>query len=201
MPLLTASGNEAIPIDLPGEDPHAGLAVYAELVVAAIGSRSDVVLVAQSLGGFTAPMVSERVPVSEIVLVNAMIPVPGEKPGEWWAATGATTARDAAAVAGGYGPFDVSTYFLHDIPPDIVAEGERYQRSEADSVFASICDFVAWPTLPIRVIAGADDRFFPVEFQRQISRDRLGIEADVLPGGHLLPLSQPRLLAQYLLSG
>ncbi len=30
------------------------------------------------------------------------------------------------------------------------------------------------------------------------SRD-LGVEADVLPGGHLLPLVQPQLVAAYLL--
>jgi hypothetical protein len=35
--------------------------------------------------------------------------------------------------------------------------------------------------------------------QRRVSRDRLGVEADVLPGGHLLPLAQPRLVADYLL--
>jgi len=32
------------------------------------------------------------------------------------------------------------------------------------------------------------------------ARDRLGIEADVLPGGHLIAPSQPAGLASYLLS-
>ena len=62
-----------------------------------------------------------------------------------------------------------------------------------------MCDFTAWPAIGIRVLAGADDRFFPVGLQRRVARDRLGIEADVLPGGHLLPLVQPRLVADYLL--
>ena len=34
-------------------------------------------LVAQSLGGFTAPLVCDRVPVDLLVLLNAMIPEPG----------------------------------------------------------------------------------------------------------------------------
>jgi hypothetical protein len=41
-----------------------------------------VILIAQSLGGFTAPLAAAP-PVSAVVLVNAMIPVPGETPGAW----------------------------------------------------------------------------------------------------------------------
>ena len=77
-PFLVEAGHEAIAVDLPGDDETAGLPRYTELVVDAIGSRSDVVLVAGSLGGFTAPLVCERVSVRELVLVNAMIPDPGE---------------------------------------------------------------------------------------------------------------------------
>jgi pimeloyl-ACP methyl ester carboxylesterase len=93
----------------------------------------------------------------------------------------------------------VATYFLHDVDAEIAAEGERYQRPEADIAFESVCDFTAWPAVSIRVLAGADDRFFPVSFQRRVARHRLGVEADVLPGGHLLPLVQPRQVADYLL--
>ena len=196
---LLEAGHDVIAVDLPGDDESAGLHRYTELVVDAIGSRSDVVLVAGSLGGFTAPLVCERVPVRELVLVNAMIPVPGETAGEWWAHTGAVKAQEEAARAGGYGPFDVATYFLHDVDAEVAAEGEAYRRDEADVVFESVCDFTAWPAITIRVLVGADDRFFPVGLQRRVARDRLGVEADVLPGGHLLPLVQPRLVADYLL--
>jgi hypothetical protein len=40
----------------------------------------------------------------------------------------------------------------------------------------------------------------PVEFQRTLARDRLGVEADVLPGGHLIALARPLGLAEYLLN-
>ena len=66
-------------------------------------------------------------------------------------------------------------------------------------MFGSACDFDAWPSVPIRVVAGADDRFFPAGFQQTVARDRLALEADVLPGGHLIALSQPVALATYLL--
>jgi pimeloyl-ACP methyl ester carboxylesterase len=197
--LLAEAGHETIAVDLPGDDETAGLTRYADLVVDAIGARPDVVLVAGSLGGFTAPLVCERVLVGELVLVNAMVPEPGETPGDWWVNTGALEARDEMAQAAGYGPFEIATYFLHDVDPDVVAEGEPFQRAEADIAFASSCDFIAWPAIAIRVLAGEDDRFFPVDFQRRVARDRLGVEIDVLAGGHLLPLVQPRLVADYLL--
>jgi pimeloyl-ACP methyl ester carboxylesterase len=78
VPLLREAGHAAIAVDLPGDDPAAGLPEYADLVTSAIGNRGDVVLVAQSLGGFTAPLVAAKVPVAALVFVNAMIPRPGE---------------------------------------------------------------------------------------------------------------------------
>jgi len=201
VPLLAAAGHQAVAVDLPGDDETAGLPEYASTVLAAIGDASEVVLVAQSLGGFTAPLVAAKTGVCGIVFVNAMIPVPGETPGAWWAATGWEQARAAAAERGGYGSeLDLAVYFLHDVPPGVAAAGEPYQRPEADVVFGSVCDFGSWPAVPIRAVAGAEDRFFPAAFQRGLARDRLGIEADVLPGGHLIALSQPERLAAYLLA-
>ena len=199
-PLLREAGHEAIPVDLPGDDPSAGLPEYTRLVIDAIGGRDDVVLVAQSLGAFTAPLVAAKVPVRSLVFVNAMIPAPGETPGAWWDNTGWLEARTAAAEKGGYGTdLDLAVYFLHDVPPEIAEAGAAYQRPEADVVFSSVCDFTAWPPVPVRAVAGADDRFFPAGFQRGLAASRLGIEADVLPGGHLIALSRPAVLADYLI--
>jgi hypothetical protein len=202
VPLLAAAGHEAIPVDLPADDKSAGLAEYADIVAGAVGDRDDVVLVALSLGGFTAPLVSERRPVSGLVFVNAMIPAPGETAGEWWANTGQPEARAEAAAAGGYGAeFDEEIYFLHDVPPDVLADGEGRQRPEAGAAFESPCDFGSWPAVPIRVAVGAEDRFFPAAFQQRVAMDRLGVTADLLPGGHLIALAQPAALADYLVEG
>jgi pimeloyl-ACP methyl ester carboxylesterase len=161
--LLEEAQHEAIAVDLPGDDEHAGLSAYADRVLEAIGTR-NVVLVAQSLGGFTAPLVTARAPVRMLVLVNAMIPVPGETAGEWWDNTGSIAARVAAVQHGGY-----STDF--DLATDV----------------------------PIHVIAGSDDRFFPLDFQRRVAQERLRVTVEQLPGGHLLALSNPRGLADTLL--
>jgi hypothetical protein len=200
VPLLRAAGHDAAAVDLPGDDETAGLPEYARLTAAVIGGRQDVVLVAQSLGGFTAPLAAGLAPVRRLVLVNAMIPVPGETPGAWWDNTGWEQARLAAARHGGYATeFDLATYFLHDVPPEVAAAGEPYQRPEADAVFGSACGFTAWPPVPVHAVAGSGDRFFPAGFQQKLAADRLGTGADLLPGGHLMALSQPAALADYLL--
>jgi pimeloyl-ACP methyl ester carboxylesterase len=199
VPLLEQAQHEAIAVDLPGDDAHAGLSVYADRVLEAIGT-CEVILVAQSLGGFTTPLVCAQARVRMLVFVNAMIPAPGETAGEWWANTGWEEARVAAAHRGGYGPsFDLATYFLHDVPPAIVKQGEAQERPEADVVFGEACRFEAWPAVPIHVIAGRDDRFFPIEFQRRVAQERLQVSVDELPGGHLLALANPCGLADQLL--
>ena len=116
VPLLKDAKHQAIAVDLPGDDERAGLSAYADRVVKAIGRRKDAILVAQSLGGFTAALVCDRVPIRMLVFLNAMIPLPGETAGKWWDNTGSTAARTAAARHGGYSEkFDEATYFLHDV--------------------------------------------------------------------------------------
>lgn len=207
VPLLEAAGHQAVALDLPADDENAGLPEYADLAAAAAsrdggpGASGGTVVVAQSLGGFTAPLVCDRVPVDLLVLLNAMIPVPGETAGDWWDNTGVTPARDAAAQAGGYPPgYDLETYFLHDVPTEIAAAGEPYQKPEAEIAFSQPCGIKEWPAVPTRVVAGRDDRFFPAAFQRQVARDRLGLETDEVPGGHLAALSYPAELADRLLA-
>ncbi|CAN5498534.1 hypothetical protein BH10ACT3_BH10ACT3_18860 [soil metagenome] len=60
---LQRSGHEVVAMDLPC-DQEVGLSAYVDAAVDAIGDRrDDIVLVAQSLSGFVAPLVCERVPV------------------------------------------------------------------------------------------------------------------------------------------
>jgi pimeloyl-ACP methyl ester carboxylesterase len=206
LPLLEAGlqgkgRHEAVAVELPGDDESAGLGVYTERVLRAIGERRDLVLVAGSLGGFTAPLVCARTPVRTLVFVNAMLPKPGETAGEWWSNTGSEAARAEAARRGGYATeFDIATYFFHDVPPEVVQAGASHVHEQAKIIFREPCRFEAWPQVPTHVIAGREDRFFPLEFQRRVARERLGLSIDELPGGHLIALSRPEELSQKLLS-
>src|SRR4051812_32603784 len=93
VPLLEGAGHTAVALDLPADDPDAGLGEDTELALAACAYEEDVVLVGQSLGGFTAVMTADRLvaahrPPRALVLFNAMVPLAGETPGAWWEAVG-----------------------------------------------------------------------------------------------------------------
>ena len=203
---LEARGCEAVPVALPAANENAGLPEYTDAVLKAIGNRDrrHLVLVAQSLGGFTAPLVCERVPVSALVLVNAMIPRPGERPAEWFVNTHHNEAKREQNVRDGRSadaPFEPLVDFFHDVPQSVTEEAwARGEPKQSDNVFASPCTFEAWPAIPIHVLVASEDRLFPAAFQQRIARERLGVEAEQLPGGHLVALSQPDELAARLLS-
>ena len=149
VPLIRAAGHEPVAVDLPGDDRQAGLTTYADIIISAIAERSDAILVAQSLAGFTVPPVCARAPVQMVVFVNAMIPRPGETAGAWWGATGAVDAREQAAARCGYATeFDVGTYFLHDLPQDVLRAGPEQPREQAETVFGEPCRFERWPDIP-----------------------------------------------------
>jgi pimeloyl-ACP methyl ester carboxylesterase len=181
---------------------------YVELALASCAYADDVVLVGQSLGGFTAVMTADHLVHAgqaprALVLLNAMVPLPGETPGAWWSAVDSESYRRAAAKAGGWShdPYDLGAYFLHDVDPAVAAEGEEHQHNEAEIVFGQACAIDEWPGVPTRVLAGADDRFFPLALQQRVARERLGLEVEVVPGGHLAALSQPEAVTKAILAG
>ena len=202
VPELRERGHDVVPVTLPAGDDSAGLAEYADAVIDAAGDRTRLILVAQSLAGFTAPLVCERIPVDLLVLLNAMVPAPGEAPCDWWADTGHGQARAEQAARDGRrleDDPDLLDAFFHDVPAEVTAEAMASGAPvQSSTPFILPWPLKAWPDVPTRFLQGSDDRFFPVEFQRRVARDRLGITIDEMPGGHLIALSQPRLLASRL---
>lgn len=199
VPLLTEAGHTAVAVDLPGADPDAGLPEYAAIVRAAMNGLDEIVLVGQSMGAFTVPMAVTPA-VRSVVLLNGMVPVPGETPGAWWEATGQPAALAAAdAEAGRTGGFSVETHFLHDVPAVVLAGGADHAREPAATPFGQPCEFEGWP-VPVRSVGGTEDRFFPATFQRRLARERLGVELEEVPGGHLAALSRPEAVAAALLA-
>jgi pimeloyl-ACP methyl ester carboxylesterase len=194
---LERRGHRAVAVELPTNDDDAGLEAYADTVAAAAGEATDVCLVAQSMGGLTAPLVCGRLPVRLLVLVNAMIPLPGETGGEWWTATGHERAHAEAAAGAGRRPDETGDFF-HDVPEDVVDAAMRQPFEQSARPFDDPWPLARWPDVPTKVVAGRDDRFFPIGFQRRIADERLGLPVDEVPGGHLVALSSPVELADRL---
>jgi pimeloyl-ACP methyl ester carboxylesterase len=133
-----------------------------------------------------------------------MIPVPHERVGDWWDHTGQPAAAAAKAVADGRDPdaeFDPVEVFLHDVPANVLEAAMAMPPPiQADRPFADAWPLDAWPDVPTTVLSSADDRFFPADFQRRVSEERLGITPLVVPGGHLPALARPDELVARLVS-
>jgi pimeloyl-ACP methyl ester carboxylesterase len=185
VPALRALGHDPIAMDLPNEDESAGWSQYADAVLRAIAERSDVVVVGHSLGGFTAPLVCAEVPVDLLVLVAAMIPSPGELFADWW-------------TNAGYEETGYDDAFYHDVPPALAAEARRRERNESSKALQEPWPLEQWPGTPTRYLLCRDDRMFAAAWARRHARERLGLEADEIDGGHYLSLSRPRELADRL---
>ena len=57
VPLLVGAGHRAIAVDLPADDDSAGLARYRDCILDAVSDgQGPLILVAQSMAGFTAPL-------------------------------------------------------------------------------------------------------------------------------------------------
>jgi pimeloyl-ACP methyl ester carboxylesterase len=187
---LRPRGHDTVAMDLPVDDDSAGLSDYADVVVDAIGDRRDVVLVAQSFGGYTAPIVAERVATRLLVLVAAMVPSPGESANEMLANTGYKSAWK--------GDRSDLTIFYHDVLPVLAKEAMARSRRQSETPGRQAWPLAAWPTVPTRFVACRDDRMFPEKWLRRVARDRLGVKPDGISSGHTPALSRPRELAAML---
>jgi pimeloyl-ACP methyl ester carboxylesterase len=185
VPELRERGHEPLAVDLPSEDESAGWREYADAVVNAVGKRQDVIVVGHSFGGFTAPLVCARIRVDLLVLVAAMIPSPGELFDDWWANAGYTESGD-------------DDVFYHDVPSELAAEAKRQERDEAAKALQEPWPLDRWPDTPTRYLLCRDDRMFTAPWARHHARERLGIEADEMDGGHYVALSRPVELAEHL---
>ncbi|KAA0100753.1 alpha/beta hydrolase [Mycolicibacterium sp. P1-18] len=197
---LARRGHRGIAVDLPCEDDTADLDAYADAVVAAHRDDGEPpVVVAHSFGGFTGALACTRVGASALVYASAMIPRPGERPADWWAATECLAAQRAAASAGGYDLDDDNELYYNGVDASVVAA--EVPRGQSSTPTVAPWPAPELPPVTTRFVLFADDRFFPADFMRGVVADRLGVEPEVTPGGHMAMLSHPveltdRILAQ-----
>lgn len=197
---LRQRGHDVVAPDLPCDDPTADLHDYADAVIDTIGDRRDLIVVGHSYGGFTAPIVADRLPVDALVLVAAMIPNPRETPADWWHNTGYRQAVQAQAHRDGglTGNDDPLIAFYHDVPRHLAEQARSKQRPESEAAYTSQWPLDAWPAVPTRFVICTEDRFFPAAFMHRTVTERLGIEPDEIAASHCVALSRPHDLANLL---
>ncbi|WP_019135589.1 alpha/beta fold hydrolase [Cellulomonas massiliensis] len=193
---LRRRGHDTVAPDLPCEDDTAGVAEYADVVVGAVDAaglagRDDLVVVAQSFGGFTAPLVAARVHARSLVLVAPMIPLPGEAPAGY-------TDRTRWSDDADHDVADPVALFYPDVPPALAAEALRRGRGQSEARMDRPIPLEAWPDVPTHVLVGTRDRMFPPAYLRRVARERLGLTPDEIDTGHTPALSRPVELADRL---
>lgn len=199
-PLLRELGHDVVAPDLPCDDDTATLLDYADTVVEAIGERRDLLVVAQSYGGFTAPLVADRLPVERLVYVTAMVPAPGETPADWWESTGYRQAvEEQARLDGGLtGSDDPFVAFFNGVPRPLAEEAMSHERSESGAAYQSPWPLDSLPDVPASFVVCTEDRFFPAPFMRRVAAERLGVVPDEIAAGHCVALSHPQQLTDLL---
>ncbi|MFE5503494.1 alpha/beta hydrolase [Amycolatopsis japonica] len=185
---LTGRGHAVVAVDLPIDDEKAGFPEHVEVVVNAIGDRGDLVVLGHSYGGFTAPLVAEKLSPRLLVMLTPMVPKPGESPGDWWGNTGFKSDESLSE----------EEQFYNGVPADIVAEAGSHARNQVSAEWGQPWPLDKWPDVPTKVLIAREDRFFPPEFQRRVVQDRLGFAPDEIDGSHSVPLSHPKELADRL---
>lgn len=190
-PELRSRGHETVAPDLPIEDDAADLERYADVIIEAIGGRADVIVVAQSFGGYVAPIVASRLPaVRMIVLVAGMVPKPGESAEAMFRNTGWHSDPGAGS--------SVIQMFYQDVAPDLAEEAIAHGRRQSDRLGAQPWPMPRRPDVPVRFVLCRNDRFFPATWLRSVVKERLGIAPDELDSGHCPALSRPHELAALL---
>ena len=207
LPELEARGHRAVAVDLPCEDVAAGCATYAGLVVEALeGAGDDVVLVGHSMGGLTIPLVAAARPARLLVFLCALIARPGlslvdqlrQEPDIFVPGFGATVARDDEARSFWPDEAALIATLYQDCDPGDAARAYARLRRQARLPNVEPCPLEAWPATPAASVIALDDRSIAADWSRRAARERLGVEAVELEGGHSPFMSRPAELAEVL---
>ncbi len=201
---LERNGHATSAVDLPCDDPDAGAARYADVVVSAIPKgTAGVVLVGHSLAGLTIPVAASMTPTLMTVYLCALVPVPGLSfdAQEVHIGTGFQASEPAIANADGSASMPVARAiesFYQDCDPHIAGDAAAHLRRQFWRVTQEVTPLREWPAVSSAYILCSEDRMVSTAYSRRASNDVLGIEALEMPGGHSPFLSRPRELAAIL---
>jgi alpha/beta hydrolase family protein len=204
-PELEARGHRPVAVELPGEDPTAGLATYAALTADTLGDADDLVLVGHSLGASTIPLVAGLRAVRHLVFLCAIVPEPGKSVTDRYSEEdvfvpgfgGNTVQRDDGAS---YWPDPAAATrcLYHDCAPEDAARAVSRMRAQAAAPRMEPWPAAAIPDVERTSILCRDERSVRPEWSRRVAREQLGVEPIELDGGHSPFVSRPAELAEVL---
>jgi pimeloyl-ACP methyl ester carboxylesterase len=185
----------------------AGAADYATVVQRAIADDPDVVVVAHSAGGLTAPLVAERTGARAIVLVAALLPDPGRRFADQNAETEILlagyqpgVARDEQGRRHWVDEALAREHLYNGCRDTDAARAYARLRPQAATIFSEVTPLTAWPPIEVVDVRATEDRIVSPSWARRAVPERLGIESVVLDGiGHSPLISHPDRLTEIVL--
>jgi pimeloyl-ACP methyl ester carboxylesterase len=211
--LLREAGHDVVTVDLPCDNPAAGLVDYASTVLEALDGTPagvDLVVVGHSLGGLTIPLVAAARPVRELVFLCAFVPLPGIALGddvflladtfapEWPALS---SRQEGHSDGSSSWPADAAIEtFYHDCPPDLAAWATGQLRRQFFTLATEPNPLGAYPEVAARAIVCTEDRVLNAESCARHAIERVGATVTRLGGGHSPMLAQPAALVDALLA-
>jgi pimeloyl-ACP methyl ester carboxylesterase len=207
-PELERLGHRVVTVNLPISDPSLGAADYARIVGNALDPKTEPMLVGHSMAGLVIPLVAAARPVRRLVFLAAFIASPGRSANDqrgMEAIDGRVAPRSAEWTDLGddvwmIGPNTATELFFHDAPAAVARWATRRLRPQSYRIFSETSPLVAWPDVESRSIVCREDRALNPEWVRSASRERLGVAAIELGGGHSPNLRRAAELAQVLAS-
>jgi hypothetical protein len=205
-PVLEDLGHQVGATDLPITDPLAGAAAYADAVIESIaGWHEPPVVVAHSLAGLVGPLVAARRPVARLILLAAIMPVPGlsadqQSASDPWVSyvPSVLELTDLGEDTMAIGPTSATELFFPDVAPDVASWAAGQLRPQAYRILREVTPLAAWPDVPVSSIVCRDDRAVDAGWGRAAARTRLGIEPVEIEGGHSPFLARPAELGRVI---
>jgi pimeloyl-ACP methyl ester carboxylesterase len=203
-PELEIRGHRVTAVDMPISDPRAGAATYAEQIIDSTQGLADPVLVGHSMAGLVIPLVAAQRPVRRMIFLAAFLPRPGvsaadqrrEEPIDGTMPLRTSEWTDLGDDVWMVGPNTATELFFHDAPPDIAAWATSRLRPQSYLVMNEPSPLAEWPRVASDYVVCRDDRAINPAWGRSAARERLGVDAVELDGGHSPFLTRPAELAR-----
>lgn len=205
-PELERLGHRVVAVDMPISEPGLGAADYAAAVDAVLDPKGEPVLVGHSMAGLVIPLVAARRPMRRLIFLAAMLPSPGRSANEQRRAEPIdgrippTTAEwtDLGDDVWAVGAATATELFYHDAQPAVARWATARLRPQCYNIMSEVTPLTEWPDVDCRSIVCRDDRALNPEWGRVAARDRLGVDAVQIDGGHSPFLTRPAELARLI---
>jgi pimeloyl-ACP methyl ester carboxylesterase len=211
IPELQRRGHEAVAVSLPQEQ-GAGTEAYAAAIDDAITSPTDTTLVAHSASGLVAPMVAKRRGVSELVLVAALMHVPGCTWMEQRQAANFTQHSDffnealTRCVVDSMGNWfwrtdDAASAFYNDCERADAIDAARRMRPQDMTVFTEMPPLVSKVEVPTRYILCTQDHAVSRDWAIPTAREQFDATVEEFDAAHSPFWSRPVDFTKLLIGG